>query len=717
MTISTEPTPLSYDGDDATVDFPVTWKYFSKSHVVATLRSAAGAETVLVLDTGYTLTAADVDVGGTLTATTAPATGQTLVITLEPPNTQSESLPLGGSFPSPSVEDGLDLAAQRDSKIENIVDRCLRVPVTDTQSGSELQLPIDSSRASKFLAFDANGAPIAAAGTSADLGPVSSFIDTLLDDSTASVARATLEAARQPCVTMLRTSDNLVSAPATWIVVKADGSLLDTTGTTSQGLQEAIDEAARYGYDLYVYGGGIKPVKWGVPCGGALGVNPFATVNGSAVVTVTHTAHGMATADRMAFQVPSGDVNGIPAAEFSAEQAITVVDANSYTITLTTPATSTGADGGATSTFQHAGDDVAIITSTDTIDVPPLQGVRWDIHASINFGGAPAGTPPGFDFDSIMASDISFHDQIVVGTSYGSVVQFKPQSELPQDSNGPVITSSHFKFGATVIVGGDNIIFNASSAPIGDGNEFFFNEVNGGSTGIRCINAAGSGFNGNRVIAHDVHGQDVGIDAGDSATGAGNQRENYWWAQLDPNASGVGAEIRGTEEEWHLWISDDTGVPTNGVTLNTTATRNSLLIHRNDATNPVLDAATVKDNLVDGSLPIVETAITTVGNGVLTAAGMVGGVIRRSGPVGAYADTTATATDIIAAIPHVRVNHTFDLTVINTVAFANTVAAGAGVTLAGTTTISASTWRRYIGKITNVATPAVTLTGIGSGTL
>jgi len=195
LTISTEPTPLSYDGDDATVAFPVTWKYFAKSHVVATLRSSAGVETLWVLNTDYTLTAADVDAGGTLTATTAPATNTTLVIILEPPNTQETSLPLGGVFPSSDVEDGLDQAAQRDSKIDNLFDRCLRVPVTDTQSGSELQLPIDSDRASMFLAFDANGAPIAAAGTSADLGPVSSFIDTLLDDTTEAIARTTLGAA------------------------------------------------------------------------------------------------------------------------------------------------------------------------------------------------------------------------------------------------------------------------------------------------------------------------------------------------------------------------------------------------------------------------------------------------------------------------------------------------------------------------------------------
>jgi len=256
LTISTEPSPLSYSGDDATVAFPVTWKYFAKSHVVATLRSAAGAETVWVLDTDYTLTAADVDAGGTLTATTAPATNQTLVITLEPPNTQSESLPLGGPFPSPSVEDGLDLAAQRDSKIENLVDRCLRVPVTDTQSGSELELPIDSDRASMFLAFDASGAPIAAAGTSADLGPVTSFINTLLDDTTAADARTTLGVpsnAESILDTLVTTTGDIIYAsaantPARLAVGTASQVLLGGTtpswGTIPNATQAEMEAAA-----------------------------------------------------------------------------------------------------------------------------------------------------------------------------------------------------------------------------------------------------------------------------------------------------------------------------------------------------------------------------------------------------------------------------------------------------------------------------------------
>lgn len=192
MTISTEPAPLSYSGDDSTTAFPITWKYFAKSHVVATLRSSAGVETLWVLNTDYTLTAAGVEAGGTLTATTAPASGTTLVITLDPPNTQDKSLPLGGAFPSTSVEDALDVAAQRDARLEALFNRTLRVPKTDTQSDTELELPIDSDRASKFLAFDGDGSPIAAVGTSADLTPVSSFVNTLLDDADADAFITTL---------------------------------------------------------------------------------------------------------------------------------------------------------------------------------------------------------------------------------------------------------------------------------------------------------------------------------------------------------------------------------------------------------------------------------------------------------------------------------------------------------------------------------------------
>lgn len=75
--------------------------------------------------------------------------------------------------------------------------------------------------------------------------------------------------------------------------------------------------------------------------------------------------------------------------------------------------------------------------------------------------------------------------------------------------------------------------------------------------------------------------------------------------------------------------------------------------------------------------------------------------------------TTATAAQIVAAIPEPRVGSCFELTVINGAAatHAITLVAGSGVTLGGVAamaTIAAASSVTYLGRITNVGTPAVT---------
>lgn len=114
---------------------------------------------------------------------------------------------------------------------------------------------------------------------------------------------------------------------------------------------------------------------------------------------------------------------------------------------------------------------------------------------------------------------------------------------------------------------------------------------------------------------------------------------------------------------------------------------------------------------------ISDTAIATVGNGTLTAAALVGGIVTRSGPTAAYTDTTDTAANIIAALANPEVGASFEINIKNTVAFAQTIAAGAGVTLAGTTDVAASSVRKYVLTIDNVAAPAVTLRGVSQSSL
>lgn len=107
--------------------------------------------------------------------------------------------------------------------------------------------------------------------------------------------------------------------------------------------------------------------------------------------------------------------------------------------------------------------------------------------------------------------------------------------------------------------------------------------------------------------------------------------------------------------------------------------------------------------------PFIVTPITTVGNGVLTAAALVGGEITRSGPVGAFTDTTDTAVAIVA-VPGVIAGSSFNILIKNTTAFLQTISAGVGVTLPNTVIIPAFSVANYVATV-NSAT-AVSLVHI-----
>jgi hypothetical protein len=193
-TISTETFRSSYVGNGATTAFATGFKFLANAHVIVVSRvTASGAETTQVEGTDYTLTGVGLDAGGTVTMTVAPASTVTLVIYRDTPLTQTTDLPIGGPFPSTTVEEAFDLGVMRAQEVAGDTAKALHYPVTDATSITSV-LPNSATRASKFLGFDSAGAPIAAAGTSADLTPVSAFINTLLDDVDAATARTTLGA-------------------------------------------------------------------------------------------------------------------------------------------------------------------------------------------------------------------------------------------------------------------------------------------------------------------------------------------------------------------------------------------------------------------------------------------------------------------------------------------------------------------------------------------
>ena len=77
--------------------------------------------------------------------------------------------------------------------------------------------------------------------------------------------------------------------------------------------------------------------------------NPFTTVSGSTTLEIAHTTHGATTGDYVTFSGATA-VGGIPAASINSPQTfyITVINANSYSIVVNTPATSSVSGGGGT---------------------------------------------------------------------------------------------------------------------------------------------------------------------------------------------------------------------------------------------------------------------------------------------------------------------------------------------------------------------------------
>jgi hypothetical protein len=73
--------------------------------------------------------------------------------------------------------------------------------------------------------------------------------------------------------------------------------------------------------------------------------NPFVATNGSATITVTDTAHGGVTGDFVTFSGATGLGGNITATVLNAQYQITVINVNSYTITVGAVANATDASG------------------------------------------------------------------------------------------------------------------------------------------------------------------------------------------------------------------------------------------------------------------------------------------------------------------------------------------------------------------------------------
>lgn len=242
MTIASTTTKQTYSCNGSTVDFDFTFPVFAGSDLLVIKRTiASGLEETLVLNTDYTTSAANNDYssGGRVTLTTAPSSSYQLIVMRNLSATQETAYDEGDAFPAATHEQALDKLTMLQQQANGDLNRALRVPKTDTDVA---ELPSEASRASKYLAFDANGDPIA----STSLPTSTDITNLLLGSRYATLAAAVTAAGSTPSTILLDTSLPIGSncaIPATLCIeslhpggsVSGNGTITGTNGKIKAG--------------------------------------------------------------------------------------------------------------------------------------------------------------------------------------------------------------------------------------------------------------------------------------------------------------------------------------------------------------------------------------------------------------------------------------------------------------------------------------------------
>lgn len=169
MTIATSTARADYAGDNVSTVFTVPFYFLEPTHLRVIRRAADGTETLLTKDIHYTVAGAGSPEGGSITMSSAPASGTQIAILRNVPATQTLDYVANDPFPADSHERGLDKLTMIVQQQGEEVGRSLRVPVTDAALPV---LPKLADRAGRLLAFSGAGAPVA--------GPLVSALISLL---------------------------------------------------------------------------------------------------------------------------------------------------------------------------------------------------------------------------------------------------------------------------------------------------------------------------------------------------------------------------------------------------------------------------------------------------------------------------------------------------------------------------------------------------------
>jgi hypothetical protein len=138
MTVASSTNRVDYTGNGSTTVFSFTFRIFAASDLVVTKADADGVETVLTLNTDYTVTGVGSYSGGTVTISPALSSDYSLTIQRVLPLTQETDLRNQGQFFAETHEDVFDRMSMINQQLQEQLDRAAKLPVTNTADADAL---------------------------------------------------------------------------------------------------------------------------------------------------------------------------------------------------------------------------------------------------------------------------------------------------------------------------------------------------------------------------------------------------------------------------------------------------------------------------------------------------------------------------------------------------------------------------------------------------
>ena len=138
MTVASSTNRVDYTGNGSTTVFSFTFRIFAATDLVVTKADADGVETVLTLNTDYTVTGVGSYSGGTVTISPALSSDYDLTIQRVLPLTQETDLRNQGQFFAETHEDVFDRMSMINQQLQEQLDRAAKLPVTNTADADAL---------------------------------------------------------------------------------------------------------------------------------------------------------------------------------------------------------------------------------------------------------------------------------------------------------------------------------------------------------------------------------------------------------------------------------------------------------------------------------------------------------------------------------------------------------------------------------------------------